>query len=97
MGVDPVHQGRKAGAALLNWGIDLGERTGLPLYFESSPSTVRMYEKAGFERLDETIVHKAEVMGTKEDIEVPLMVRMPSAAKGMTFREWRAKGYPEYM
>ncbi|KAL1958744.1 hypothetical protein VTO42DRAFT_3863 [Malbranchea cinnamomea] len=96
MAVDPKHQGRKAGAALLRWGMDLSERTGLPIYFESSPSTVRMYEKAGFERLEETIVHKAEVMGTDSDIEVPLMVRMPSCARGMTFKEWREKGYPQF-
>lgn len=97
MAVDPIHQGRKAGAALLNWGIELGERTGLPVYFESSPSTVKMYEKMGFERLEETIVHEAALMGTEEDIVVPLMVRMPSQAKGMTFVEWRGRGYPEYV
>lgn len=96
MGVDPEHQGRKAGAALLQWGMELGERTALPVCFESSPSTVGMYEKMGFERLDDTIVHKAEVMGTEKDIEVPLMVRMPSIANGMTFQEWRASGYPPY-
>ena len=25
-----------------------------------------------------------------------LMVRMPSCAKGMTFKEWRETGYPEF-
>lgn len=50
----------------------------------------------GFETLKEKIVHKAEVLGTETDIEVPLMVKMPSAAKGMTFDEWREKGYPAW-
>ena len=91
MAVDPKHQGRKAGMALLQWGLDLADRTGLPLYLEASPSTAGMYDKAGFERLSETVVHKAELMGTETDIEVPLMVRMPACAGGMTFKEWLEK------
>ncbi|KAH8601836.1 hypothetical protein B0O99DRAFT_648448 [Bisporella sp. PMI_857] len=94
--VEPKHQGRKAGALIVQWGIDLGESGELPVYFESSPSTVRLYEKMGFERLKESVVHKAEVLGTKENIEVPLMVKMPSCARGMTFEEWREKGYPAW-
>ncbi|KAM0460887.1 hypothetical protein ACHAO4_001683 [Trichoderma viride] len=96
IGIDPRHQGRKAGALLVQWGMDLGERAGLPVYFESSPSTVGLYTKLGFELLDEKIVHKAEVLGTENDIEVPLMIRMPSLAGGMSFTEWKAKGYPEF-
>ncbi|RFU78998.1 apoptosis-inducing factor [Trichoderma arundinaceum] len=96
IGIDPKHQGRKAGALLVQWGIDLGERAGLPVYFESSPSTVGLYKKMGFELLDEKIIHKAEVLGTEEDIEVPLMVKMPSLAGGMSFAEWKATDYPEF-
>lgn len=81
---------------LVQWGMDLGERAGLPVYFESSPSTVGLYTKLGFELLDEKIIHKAEVLGTENDIEVPLMIRMPSLAGGMSFTEWKAKGYPEF-
>lgn len=95
IGIDPRHQGRKAGALLVQWGLDLGERAGLPVYFESSPSTVGLYKKMGFELLDEKITHKAEVLGTEQDIEVPLMVKMPSLAGGMSFAEWKSKGYPE--
>lgn len=93
--VDPKHQGRKAGALLVQWGLDLGEKTGLPVYFESSPTTAGLYTKLGFELLEDKIVHKAAVLGTEDDIEVPLMVKMPSNA-GMTFAEWRAAGYPEF-
>jgi GNAT superfamily N-acetyltransferase len=94
--VDPKYQGRKAGMLLCQWGLHMGEATGLPVYFESSPSTVNLYKKAGFELLSEKIVHKAETLGTPTDIEVPLMVKMPSVAAGMTFEEWRRNGYPAF-
>ncbi|KAM3474036.1 hypothetical protein MY5147_004486 [Beauveria neobassiana] len=94
--IDPQHQGRKAGALIVQWGIDLGEQAGLPVYFESSPSTVGLYKKMGFEVLEEQIVHEAALLGTDEDIVVPLMVRMPSCAKGMKFKEWCETGYPEF-
>ncbi|KAJ2980375.1 hypothetical protein NUW58_g6959 [Xylaria curta] len=92
--VDPKYQGRKAGAAFCEWALDLGEKTKLPVYFESSPSTVNLYKKMGFELLPETVVHKAEVLGTETDIEVPLMVKMPTTAGSMSFQEWRGSGYP---
>ncbi|KAI0435577.1 putative GNAT family acetyltransferase [Xylaria telfairii] len=94
--VDPKYQGRKAGAAFCEWALDLGEKTTLPVYFESSPSTVNLYKKMGFELLPERIVHKAGVLGTPTDIEVPLMVKMPSAAGGIAFEEWRNLGYPSF-
>jgi GNAT superfamily N-acetyltransferase len=87
--VDPKHQGRKAGALLCQMGLDLCDQAGIPLYFEASPSTVGLYEKMGFQRLKETIVHKAEVLGTPEDIEVPLVVRMPN---GTSWEEYQAAG-----
>ncbi|KAF1812370.1 hypothetical protein P152DRAFT_33596 [Eremomyces bilateralis CBS 781.70] len=95
IGVTPEHQGRRGGVLLTEWGMELAERSGVPLYFESSPSTLAFYQKLGFETLSEKIVHKKELLGTENDIEVPLMVKMPSAAGGMTFEEWRAKGYPK--
>lgn len=80
---------------LAQWGLEHGTKLNLPMYFESSPSSVGFHEKAGFERLPETIVHKKELLGTETDIEVPLMVKMPQQAGNMTFMEWRAKGYPK--
>ncbi|KAM3502202.1 hypothetical protein MY11210_009140 [Beauveria gryllotalpidicola] len=53
--IDPQRQGRKAGALIVQWGIDLGEQAGLPVYFESSLSTVGLYTKMGFEVLQEQI------------------------------------------
>lgn len=93
-GVAPEHQGRGAGGLLVEWAVDITEKMGLPFYLESSPTTVKLYEKMGFQRLKETVVHKAEILGTEKDAVVPLMVNMPSYA-GMTFEEWVEKGYPD--
>ncbi|KAK5629193.1 hypothetical protein RRF57_004908 [Xylaria bambusicola] len=95
MAVDPRHQGRKAAAALYELVLELGEKINLPVYFESSPSVVNLYKKVGFQLLSDTVVHKAEVLGTEKDIQVPLMVRMPSKA-GISFEEWRSSGYPKF-
>lgn len=94
--VDPKHQGRGAGAAWCRWGMEFADSVGLPLYFEASPSTYKLYERMGYETLDEKVVHSAELMGLPTSIEVPLMVKMPAAAQGLTFREWRATGYPSF-
>ncbi|CAG8949066.1 hypothetical protein HYFRA_00002195 [Hymenoscyphus fraxineus] len=94
--VDPKYQGRGAGAAIVQWCIDTSNSSGLPFYLEASPFAAPLYTKMGFETLEETIVHKKEVLGTPEDVTVPLMIWMPEAANGMTFVEWRAKGYPAW-
>lgn len=66
----------------------MAEAWQVPLYFEASPSSVGLYEKMGFEKLKETIVHKKEILGTPQDVHVPLMVIMPKSL-GMTFEQWR--------
>lgn len=71
----------------------MSNNTGLPLYFEASPSTYKLYEKMGYETLEEKIVHSAALMGTETDIEVPLMVKMPASAGNLTFKEWQAAGF----
>lgn len=96
IGIRPDFQGLKAGAALVEWGIQTGDPSNLPIYIEASPSTWKLYERFGFQKIDEKMVHKKELTRTEEDIEVPLMVRMPAAAKGMTFDEWRKQGYPAF-
>jgi N-acetylglutamate synthase-like GNAT family acetyltransferase len=97
MGVDPKYQKTGGGMALLKWAIETSDSSGLPIYFESSPTTVKLYERVGFERLKEKIVHKAADLQLDHDIEVPLMVRMPKRAqeKGITFEVWREQGYPD--
>ena len=94
--VDPSKQGNHIGSALVQYGIDLCNQTGLPLYLESSPAAYKMYQKLGFETLPEKVVHKAEVLDMPTDVEVPLMVRMPTQAGSMTFEEWRRRGFPPF-
>ncbi|KAL1844794.1 hypothetical protein VTK73DRAFT_1789 [Phialemonium thermophilum] len=76
--VHPDHQGRGAGTALVQHIVDVGAATGLPIYLESAPTSTRLYEKLGFQRMRESVVHKAEALGAEEDVTVPLMVRWPS-------------------
>lgn len=86
--VDPKYQGRQAGAMICRWGAEMAESCRLPLYFEASPSTVGLYKKMGFQLLEDKVMHSADVLGTAEDIEVPLMVVMPKVLGG-GFDEWR--------
>ncbi|GAB1312645.1 hypothetical protein MFIFM68171_02855 [Madurella fahalii] len=103
--VDPKHQGRGAGAALVQALIDLSDSTGLPIYLESSPGSYGLYKKMGFCRVPEDIakvVHEAEVLDTEKDVEVPLMIRLPTAVTNSSsgegrksvedvYREWYGK------
>jgi predicted N-acetyltransferase YhbS len=92
--VHPEHQRRGAGALLTSWGTDVAEKAGVPVYLESSPGALPLYESLGFERLKETVVHRPEVTGEESDVEIPLMVKMPASAQGMSYAEWAASGYP---
>ncbi|KAL8347245.1 hypothetical protein RB601_003233 [Gaeumannomyces tritici] len=95
--VDPKHQGRGAGKAFIEWALATGEACGVPVYFESSPSTVKLYERMGFSRIRDKISHKGKVLGLPlVTVDVPLMVFMPSAAGGLTFDQWRDAGYPKF-
>ncbi|KAF9878552.1 acetyltransferase [Colletotrichum karsti] len=94
--VRPEHQRRGVGALLTKWGLDMAELAGLPVYLESSPVGYPLYNRLGFETLDEKVVHRAALVKKKKDVEIPLMVKMPSIAKGLTFKEWRAQGYPPF-
>lgn len=94
--VKPEHQRRGAGALLTKWGLDMAELAGLPVYLESSEEGFGLYKRLGFEVLEEKIVHRAGLVGTENDVAVPLMVKMPSIAKGLTFEQWRAQGYPPF-
>lgn len=49
IGVDPLHQGKGAGTALLRHGLARCDRDGLPAYLEAtSPRNRRLYERHGF-------------------------------------------------
>ncbi|KAK1458987.1 acetyltransferase [Colletotrichum melonis] len=92
----PEHQRKGVGALLTKWGLDMAELAGLPVYLESSEEGFGLYKRLGFEVLQDKIVHRGGLVGKDKDVEVPLMVKMPSAAKGLTFEEWRAQGYPSF-
>ncbi|KAF4776594.1 acetyltransferase [Colletotrichum scovillei] len=94
--VKPEHQRKGVGALLTKWGLDMAELAGLPVYLESSEEGFGLYKRLGFEVLQDKIVHRGGLVGKDKDVEVPLMVKMPSAAKGLTFEEWRAQGYPSF-
>ena len=80
----------------MQFGISLAEGLNLPIYLESTEPGYPLYTAMGFEKLSHVqLIHKAEVAGTQDDVEVPLMVKMPNKAKGMTFKEWADKGHPE--
>ena len=52
--VDPVHQGRGLGSALLIHALGICDRDNLPAYLEAtSPDSRRLYERHGFEALGE--------------------------------------------
>lgn len=78
----------------MSWGMNLADQLELPIYLEASKKGEGLYRKVGFETLKEKIVHRPEVTGMTEGIEVPLMVRMPSAAGGVTYEEWAKRGFP---
>jgi GNAT superfamily N-acetyltransferase len=52
MGIDPVHQGKGLGGALLEHAAAICDRDGAPAYLESSnPRNIPLYERHGFEAL----------------------------------------------
>lgn len=54
IGVDPIHQGRGLGAALMKHALALCDGDGLPAYLESSnPRNISLYERHGFEAIGE--------------------------------------------
>lgn len=90
--MSPEHQRRGIGRLLTDWGITLSESLSLPIYLESSPAAVRLYEATGFEELEEErIVHTKEETGEDEEVLVPIMVRVPEGWKNTSAREWIGK------
>jgi GNAT superfamily N-acetyltransferase len=52
IGVDPAHQGKGHGGALLTYALQRCDRDGLPAYLESTnPRNVPLYERHGFAAL----------------------------------------------
>jgi len=52
IGVDPAHQGKGLGTALMQHALAVCDRDGLPAYLESSnPANISLYERHGFDVL----------------------------------------------
>ena len=63
IGVDPIHQGRGVGAALMKHALALCDADGLPAYLESSnPRNISLYERHGFEVIGEIRIGAAPVV-----------------------------------
>lgn len=57
LGVDPVHQGRGVGGALLRWGCLRADGEGAPCYLETfRQRNAAFYERHGFARAVESVV-----------------------------------------
>ncbi|KAF2498219.1 acyl-CoA N-acyltransferase [Lophium mytilinum] len=84
--VHPEYQKRGIGRKLMQWGIEVGEQAGLPVYLESSVEGEGLYRSLGFEEVGR-VRHRGELVGEAEDVEVPLMVRMPKSLE-IGWEEW---------
>ncbi len=74
IGVDPEHQGRGHGAALMRHGMQRADRDGVPIYLEADSDTVAgFYERLGFEVIDEMTIRGIDLLYS-------LMVRRPETA-----------------
>ncbi|SPO01217.1 uncharacterized protein DNG_03964 [Cephalotrichum gorgonifer] len=91
--VHPDYQGKGVGKKLVQWGLGMSEELKLPIYLESTVEGVPLYERTGFQKLKEGITLTPAVTHMKEDIEAPLMVKMPASAGGMAFEEWASGRY----
>lgn len=53
---DPKFQGRGAGGMLIKWGLDIADERHVPAYLESSPVAHKLYQKHGFQDIDELVL-----------------------------------------
>ena len=73
LGVDPQHQRRGHGRALVRAGIERATSDDMPIYLETeTDANVTFYENLGFEVLDEVTIEAI-------DLPFSLMVRRPEA------------------
>jgi GNAT superfamily N-acetyltransferase len=81
--VHPDYQRRGIGKLLMEYGMKIAEQADLPIYTEASQAAIGLYERIGFRRLKQSIIHKADVLwagdlkGDGKDHEVPLVVWVP--------------------
>jgi ribosomal protein S18 acetylase RimI-like enzyme len=87
--VHPKAQRRGIGKLLMEYGMRIAEQAGLPIYTEASQAAIALYERIGFQRLKQSIKHKADLLWTEDnkgdgkDHEVPLVVWVPEGKWGL--------------
>lgn len=67
----PSYQGRGAGRALVEWGLEKAQRMGWTVSLFSSPMGKRVYEKVGFKDVGS---FRTRVEGEEEFLDTPGMV-----------------------
>lgn len=78
--VHPNYQRRGIGKMLMEVGMRIAEQANLPIYTEASHAAIGLYERLGFKRLKQSIIHQASILwagdikGDGKDYEVPLVV-----------------------
>jgi len=74
----PSHQRKGAGRMLLQWGIDLARRHGVPIYLESTPNGLWLYKRAGFQEIGEAS-EDLKKFGGSTDYSHVFMVLQPKS------------------
>ena len=75
LGVDPDHQGRGFGSALVDHGVRRADAEGMPIYLETeSGPNVRFYETLGFDVLGELVIDAY-------DLPMALLIRHPGGSR----------------
>ena len=76
MATDPAWRRKGAATAVVQWGLDVCAEMGIMAYLEASPQGAPVYEKLGFEVMDQV---ECEVDG--EVATFPAMIRWPPGTK----------------
>ncbi|KAI1389229.1 acyl-CoA N-acyltransferase [Hypoxylon trugodes] len=93
--VHPDYRREQIREFLLEWGIDIADELELPLYVETLENTASFYESMGLEKVtDHAVRFAANDIRTNIDVEIPIFVKMPSIAEGLSFEDWVFEGYP---
>ena len=76
MATDPAWRRKGAATAVVQWGVDLCKELGIPAYLEASPAGRPVYERLGFETVDNI---ESEADGEKNAF--PAMMWWPPGTK----------------
>ncbi|RPB05410.1 acyl-CoA N-acyltransferase [Choiromyces venosus 120613-1] len=99
LGVDPSYHRRGVGGQLVNWGMQNGAKEGVICSLESSRAGRGLYEKLGFEVVDEWVPFRGFGKdGEFEGVTAPMMVWVPgrrgraNGVNGVVNGDGNAKG-----